>query len=523
MLKNSITFIFIIFGTVSGLYSQTDSLLTNYANTINSDDLYKELKIIASKEFEGRETGKPGQKKAAQYIADNFKSNGLVAFNNEGYLQQFPAIVQNPFNVKFTVNGKNFELFKDFYFFPEFSDTTIHLDSILFVGYGINDSLYCDYSNKSICRNKVAIILSGEPIDKKKKSYLSKTEYMSAWTYNWKQKLTTAKAMGIQALLVADDEFDFKKDMIKQITKQKMILDIDDNNDINLPVFYISSQLANELLKNNRTYNKIKKARKKINSSGKSVSFITKSKIDIDVNIRGEKIQSENVIGYIEGSDLKDQILVISAHYDHLGKKDSVIYYGADDDGSGTSALLELAQAFSEAKKDGNGPRRSILFIAFAGEEKGLLGSKYYTRFPLFSLDSTVADLNIDMIGRIDTAHHGNPDYVYVIGSDKLSSDLHKINEEKNNTYTHLQLDYKYDDVNDPNHFYYRSDHYNFAKNNVPVIFYFNGVHADYHKPTDTIDKINFDKIEKISRLVFYTAWELANRDERIKVDSNKP
>jgi hypothetical protein len=391
----------------------------------------------------------------------------------------------------------------------------------MFLGYGINDSLYTDYLTGNSHENKAAIILSGEPIDKKEKSYLTKTECISQWTYNWKQKLTTAKAMGVKVLFIADEEFNLKKDIIKYITKSKMILDIEDQNDINLPVFYISQHLANELLKSSRQ--RIRKLKNRIDKNGGPLSFSSKTNVNIDVSIRGEKVQTENVIGFIEGTDLKDQIVVISAHYDHLGKKDSLIYDGADDDGSGTSALLELAQAFSLAKKDGHGPRRSILFIAFTAEEKGLLGSKYYTQFPRFPLDSTVANLNIDMIGRIDTAHHGNPDYIYVIGSDKLSTELHEINEEKNKIHTKLLLDYTYNDPNDHNRFYYRSDHYNFAKNNIPVIFYFNGVHEDYHKPTDTVDKINFDKVEKISRLVFYTAWELANRNERIKVDVNKP
>ncbi|HEX8548101.1 MAG TPA: M28 family peptidase, partial [Cytophagaceae bacterium] len=152
-------------------------------------------------------------------------------------------------------------------------------------------------------------------------------------------------------------------------------------------------------------------------------------------------------------------------------------------------------------------------------EEKGLMGSEYYTDHPIFPLDKTVTDLNIDMIGRLDEAHNTNENYVYVIGSDRLSTELHAINEKANQTYTGLELDYTFNATNDPNRFYYRSDHYNFAKNNIPVIFYFSGVHEDYHQPTDTVDKINFNKMEKITRLVFHTAWELANREKKIEVD----
>ena len=152
------------------------------------------------------------------------------------------------------------------------------------------------------------------------------------------------------------------------------------------------------------------------------------------------------------------------------------------------------------------------------GEEKGLLGSQYYSEHPLFPLDKTVADVNIDMIGRIDD-HHPDSNYTYVIGSDRLSTELHEINETVNKKYTHLNLDYTYNRDDDPNRFYYRSDHYNFAKKGIPSIFYFSGVHDDYHRPSDTPDKIMFGKAETIARLAFHTAWELANRDERIKFD----
>jgi Zn-dependent M28 family amino/carboxypeptidase len=198
------------------------------------------------------------------------------------------------------------------------------------------------------------------------------------------------------------------------------------------------------------------------------------------------------------------------------------VYNGADDDGSGTVAVIQLAKAFSEAKKQSRGPRRSILFLNVSGEEKGLLGSDYYTDHPVLPLEKTVCDLNIDMIGRLDDDHKNNSNYIYLIGSDKLSKDLHNISEQANKTYTKLELDYRYNDENEPNRYYYRSDHYNFAKNGVPVIFYFNGVHADYHQETDEVQKIDFNKMEKITKLVFFTAWEVANRTDRLKVDAKK-
>ncbi|MFY0604061.1 MAG: M28 family peptidase [Flavobacteriaceae bacterium] len=238
---------------------------------------------------------------------------------------------------------------------------------------------------------------------------------------------------------------------------------------------------------------------------------------------RGNLKGSENVVAFIKGSEKPDEIVVISAHLDHEGIKNGKIYNGADDDGSGTVAILEIAQAFNDAVKAGKGPKRSILFLHVTGEEKGLLGSKYYTENPIFPLANTVTDLNIDMIGRVDPRHKGNPNYVYLIGSDKLSTELHTLSEAINKKYTNIQLDYKYNDENDPNRFYYRSDHYNFAKHNVPIIFYFNGTHVDYHQPTDTPDKINYEMLQNRTRLVFHTAWEVANRDARIVADKAVP
>lgn len=233
-------------------------------------------------------------------------------------------------------------------------------------------------------------------------------------------------------------------------------------------------------------------------------------------------IMSENVLGFLEGTDKKDEVVVITAHYDHVGIGGSgadKINNGADDDGSGTSAVLQLAKAFAEAKKEGKGPRRSILFMLVTGEEKGLLGSEYYSENPIYPLNKTVVDLNIDMVGRRDPQHKDSAPYVYVIGSDKLSTELHNLNEQMNKTYTKLILDYTYNDEKHPDRLYYRSDHWNFAKKNIPIIFYFDGIHEDYHKPSDEVSKIEFDHLAKRTQLVFYTAWEIANRESRIMPD----
>lgn len=230
---------------------------------------------------------------------------------------------------------------------------------------------------------------------------------------------------------------------------------------------------------------------------------------------------SENVIAYIKGSEKPNEVVIISAHYDHLGiTEDGKINNGADDNGSGTSAVMEIAQAFKIAKDQGHGPKRSILFLHVTAEEIGKYGSDYYAQHPVFPLSNTISDLNIDMIGRIDDDHINNTNYIYLIGSEKLSKELHYISEKVNTAYVNIDLDYKYDLEGDTNHYYYRSDHYNFARMGVPVIFYFNGEHKDYHKPTDTVDKIDFNLLTKRTRLIFATAWQLANQKNRIKIDN---
>lgn len=235
---------------------------------------------------------------------------------------------------------------------------------------------------------------------------------------------------------------------------------------------------------------------------------------------RGSVNDTENVLAYIQGSTMPNEVLVISSHYDHVGiDEEGNIYNGADDDGSGTVAILEIAEAFKKAQEDGFAPKRSVLFLNVTGEEKGLVGSKYYSENPVFPLANTVANLNIDMIGRIGKDMENAGDYVYLIGSDKLSTELHELSEEVNRKYMNLNLDYTYNDENDPNRFYYRSDHYHFAKNDIPIIFYFNGVHEDYHRPTDTPDKIEYDLLAKRAKLIFLTAWEIANRESRPFVD----
>ncbi|HVG18212.1 MAG TPA: M28 family peptidase [Blastocatellia bacterium] len=240
---------------------------------------------------------------------------------------------------------------------------------------------------------------------------------------------------------------------------------------------------------------------------------------------------AQNVAGIIEGSDpkLKDEYVVFSAHYDHLKTSDAgEVYNGADDDGSGTAAVLEIAQAFAVGPRS----KRSILIVFHTGEELGLFGSEFNTDYePVVPLEKLVADLNIDMIGRSRPEGDTDPrdkeltdkNSVYVIGADKLSTELNKISEQTNAETARMNFNYAYNDENHPERFYYRSDHYNYAKHGVPIIFYFTGVHRDYHRTTDDVDKIDFEKMERIGRMIFATGWRIANLDHRLVVDKKPP
>jgi Zn-dependent M28 family amino/carboxypeptidase len=496
---------------------------------ITQDKLRRDLSVLASDEYEGRETGTKGQKMAATYITQQFKADSLVApvaaNAANPYLQTF-NLERSAWQAggTLTVGGKAYEWLKDFYAFGRSPFQQATAVQPIFVGYGIEQGTYSDYTGRDV-QGKDLIMLLGEPHTAEGKSVLSPDGTPTKWGVDFRAKASLAAQKGARSVVFID--FSPKTDFGKLTARlapriMQPTIAAADQTGGRAPSFFVSPAVGLKLLGTNeatiRSYEAATAAAKQpVASKLKPVKFT------ISAPQERSAVGTENVLGFLPGTDKKDEILVVSAHYDHLGIIGGQVYNGADDDGSGTVGMLSIAEAFTKAARAGHGPRRSILFLANTGEEKGLLGSEYYTSHPVFPLASTVADLNIDMIGRTDVAHEGKPDYVYVIGSDKLSSQLHAVLENANRQYAKLDLDYRFNDPNDPNRFYYRSDHYNFAVHKIPVAFFFNGVHADYHEASDEVSKIEFDKLEARARLVFYTAWELANRDERPAVDSNKP
>ncbi len=470
-----------------------DNAAIKYANTLTKEDLKKHLVIVASDEMGGRDTGSPGQKKAANYIVEHFKSLGLKppVKTKEGmsYLQKFDLVSRKWKEVSITTKKGKTEYLKDIFAIGSINqkiDTSI---KVVFAGEGTKED-YTKFKSKQ------------KPV-----AFFVKT------IQDLRKKRRIAQNAGVSQMfmIMGEDQESFDKSLnyLGYYVKRWSRGGLKSKQDSYLVC--ISPKTAAHMFGVSEA--KLMKKKMKLGRKSSKVKFTAEQEMKVGAS-------SENVLGYMEGTDKKEELLIITAHYDHVGTRNGKVYNGADDDGSGTVTVLELAEAFAKAKADGKGPRRSILFMTVSGEEKGLLGSSYYTDFdPVFPLKNTVADLNIYMVGRIDDRYKDDPDYIYLIGSDKLSTELHQLSEEANKQYVNIKLDYKYNDENDPNRFYYRSDHYNFAKNDIPIIFYFNGTHPDYHQPTDTVDKIHFGKMERIGRLIFHTAWKIANREARLKVD----
>jgi hypothetical protein len=474
--------------------------LIKFSNVITKEGLKAKLSIIASAEMEGRETASPGQKRAAAYIESEFKRMGLQPGNGSSYQQLYPVFQDELTEKKLVVNGSSFEWDKDFSFsLQTISSGNFTYNNFVFAGYGIVDAEknVNDYAGLDV-QGKLVVVMEGTEAGVPAMGPGGNRAF-NANPASPMAKMRNAVAKGAAGLLIISADFPRKT---PSMTKGSMY--IRPNNNKGFVMATISKEVGKAILGANTAKN----------TYTTSINLVATKTVNT--------LESSNVVGIIPGSDKKDEYVVLSAHYDHLGKKGDVIWYGADDDGSGTVSVMQMAEAFATAAKKGKGPRRTMVFLIVSGEEKGLLGSDYYSEHPIYPMDKTTADLNTDMVGRVDTERQSadSLNYVYVIGHDKLSTDLPIINEAANKKSSNITLDYKYDDPADKNMIYYRSDHYNFAKKGVPILFFYDGMLlADYHKPTDTIEKINFELMQKRVLMIYYTACEITNRDEMLKRD----
>lgn len=478
--------------------AQTDN--RKYADLITPGDLEENLSILASDALEGRETGTRGQKMAAAFIRHHFESIGLTGPVNGNFYQPFDLYQNLPAETYLSTGGTRYKNFEEIvYYGGDNSGGEINLP-VVFAGRGAAE----DYDQVPV-DGKGVLVMMGEEVN------------------NYRAAVSLAQSKNAEIVFILNtgdaDEFkDYAQQFKSFLSDGRLSLKKPQVENKSRGIFFVSPAVAEKIF--NTTVAKLTSA---ANNGKNSLKKIAPGKVTFKTSVETKTVKTENVLGFLEGTDKKDEVIVITSHYDHIGKKSSgegdLINNGADDDGSGTVAVLQLAKAFAQAKKEGKGPRRSILFMTVVAEENGLLGSEYYTQYPVFPLANTVVNLNIDMIGRRDEQHKESPPYVYVIGADKLSSTLNQISESTNKKYTNLIFDYTYNDENHPARLYYRSDHWNFAQKNIPIIFYFDGIHEDYHLPSDEVEKIEFDLLTARAKCVFFTAWEIANRDQRIKPD----
>ena len=483
-----------------------------YGKSITKYELEELLYVFSSDEFGGRGTPSKGQDLATDFLKKNYKDLGIQPARNNTYEHEvFLQFDEKP-NVSLSINKKEFKYYNDYIAYNNGPDTSFSDTEIIYVGYGIDHKKYNSYDGLDV-KDKVVLAIAGEPKNRRGNYFISGGKKKSEWSSRNEiiRKKEAAAKNGAKALILINNRL-FKRysneHMLSDTNKgeKRMSLASDKINE-NTQVLLFSDKNKDYLLQKNRKF----------------MNFSFKKNYN--------EFSANNIAALIKGSEFPDEYIVITAHLDHVGIQNGIVYNGADDDGSGSVGILEIAEAFSLGMKDGFRPKRSILFLHVTAEENGLLGSEYYTDYdPIVPLSKTMVCLNMDMIGRTESKRKETEpeDYIYIIGSEMLSDDLHNINKKANDEHVKINLDYRYNDPTSlvfesgryiENNYYYRSDHYNFAKYNIPSIFFFSGVHEDYHMPTDTADKILYDIYEKRIKLIFHTAWDLANADKRIELN----
>ena len=532
----------------SSVSTETDALLS-YQDEITNEFLHSHLAAFAADSMEGRETGMAGQKKAAKYLAEQYARLGMKPVGDDGsYLQKFDLTAQRTDSVVFMTYKKNEDGSEEDVsesrssktstanFVRQYGGSQPIQGEIVFAGYGMsNQALNINQLQDVDVKGKWVMIFGGAPpqVVEGDTLYTSEQKFAQGTLRNLLQK----KIAGI--LIVPDDGLQAFEKAAKENSKgfgevgnMQLAYRGDQGGGPAWSINYVKPSQAAKILDLTTGAAGLKKIRAEVDEHLKT--FKAKNTgygLNQIPYVRDVKLESENIAAFMEGADpqLKDEVVVLSAHYDHvgIGAPDSTgdsIYNGANDDGSGTIGVLSAARAFAKARDNGVAPRRSILFLSVSGEEKGLLGSRYYSDHPIFPIEQTVANINTDMIGRIDPEHRksGNSDYIYIIGSEIISSEIDSLLKAGNDRSGQLTLDMRYNDLNDPNQFYRRSDHWNFGRFGIPFVFFFNGVHEDYHRPSDEVEKINFDLMRKTARSMYATTVMVANADSAPKVDNQE-
>jgi hypothetical protein len=488
-------------------------------SSITVRDLKRHLSFLASEELGGRYTFSPSNLIAARYLASQLESYGYRGAARDGsFLQRVPLSYRNVDLPSSHVTLTNAGSKREFGYGDSFvAEVPIDINvsgELVFVGYGVSSprSGHDDYTDLN-AKGKIVVMAGGLP-DALKKLKLNDDEQAEA----------AALAHGAIGLIRIPSA---------QTFWEQLKLEFGGQNQLGLPPRATASgKVLPEIMAGPELTKAIARALGREGSELVAPNNIKPAELSVSAEIKlrvtvKDAPPAQNVVGILEGGDpkLKDEYVVFSAHYDHLKSTDKgEVYRGADDDGSGTVSVLEIAQAFAVGPR----PKRSILIVFHTGEELGLYGSEFNTDYePVVPLDKLVADLNIDMVGRSRPEGDKDPrdsrltdkDSIYIIGADKLSTELHRLNEETNLDTARMRFDYTYNDEKHPERFYYRSDHYNYAKHGIPIIFFFTGVHRDYHQITDVVEKIDFEKMERIDRMIFSLGWRVASLDHRLVVD----
>jgi hypothetical protein len=514
--------------------------------SITIEELEAHLTYLASDKLEGRATGEPGLDLAAKYLAEQAARIGLEPIDeNRDYLQEYTLVkkVQDQSTSSISIrhkNGASSEVRKPLFCLNAEHDTIDLAGEIVFAGYGIYSAKdnYNSFENIDL-KDKIVLVMSRGPMDHDNdKSLLQNRDWNDLST--WRYKLNAlAMRMPKAILMVMDPRSGYQSidqyasGMIRYLTTSSSVRELGDQRRSMMPgmaakILFIHMEAAEDILQS--TGKTLIELQDHIDASLKPNSFLIP---DTRVNIytRYNKVEKPipNVAGLIKGSDpeMQKEAIVFTAHFDHLGKnRRGEIYNGADDNASGTAALIEIGEAFVKLQKD---LKRSVLILWLSGEEIGLFGSKFYTYHPLIPLDQTVANVNLDMIGTVRTSRDTGIIYgekVSVVGMDSISVigghqsvellDIHNKSIKK----MRMASDFSMNSPDHPYRYYYRSDHYNFAKNDIPVLFYSTGIHVDYHKTSDNYERINFTKLEKVTELAFLVGYKLAKKAGRIKVDN---
>jgi hypothetical protein len=529
----------------------------DFASGIDSTYLYKHLSVIASDSLEGRDTGSKGQTKAANYIIEQYKRLGVKGGMGDGsYLQpvELNSTKVNSVSFKISVTERTEEKDKkgkiminedvkvmESMLTSESVGDIVQIyggeesftSEVVFAGIGVSDVSRGVQPFEGVdVKGKMVLVFMNIPSVVEGDTVLNPALNNSS---RYREVILGLGAKGLLMIPETEARFMRNAEQAKASigkTGGLRLAYLDEKEEgLSFSYCLINPNAAAKLLGLTDTtalknkYTEITKNLKSFKASPLNAS------VEIAYNSAPVKVISHNIVGVIEGSDpvLKNEYVVVSAHYDHLGigtpdKNGDKIYNGADDDGSGTVGILSVAETLTKAKNAGVGPKRSVIILHVTGEEKGLLGSRFYSDHTTVPVEQIIADVNVDMIGRIDDDYvkAGEKNYVYIIGGSIISSAMDSLLQVANNETVKMKLDMKYNDLNDPNQFYRRSDHWNFGRLGIPFSFFFNGTHPEYHRPGDDISKIVFDEYARRAQLVYAYTIELANMIGRPKVDNQE-